>query len=125
MLSERISSYGWTPPTIYDFNSSVIFKHLKACLHNANNKRLGKEYVRLFLTCFLIDRCQIVTDTMQSRFFLDVLYYNDIVIKQLYYIRKNYIRALSLVLYPDIYKELNVVENSKKNSVPIHLPTCA
>ena len=54
-----------------------------------------------------------MTDTMQSRFFLDVLYYNDIVIKQLYYIRKNYIRALSLVLYPDIYKELNVVENSK------------
>ena len=40
MLSVRISSYGWTPPTIYDFNSSVIFKHLKACLHNANNKRL-------------------------------------------------------------------------------------
>ena len=29
-----------------------------------------------------------MTDTMQSRFFLDVLYYNDIVIKQLYYIRK-------------------------------------
>ena len=72
-----------------------------------------KEYMLLFLTCFLIDRCQIVTDTMQSRFFLDVLYYNDIVIKQLYSIRKNYIRALSLVLYPDIYKELNVVENSK------------
>ena len=69
--------------------------------------------MRLFLTCFLIDRCQIVTDTMQSRFFLDVLYYNDIVIKQLYYIRKNYIRALSLVLYPDIYKELNVIKNSK------------
>ena len=54
-----------------------------------------------------------MTDTMQSRFFLDVLYYNDIVIKQLYSIRKNYIRALSLVLYPDIYKELKVIENSK------------
>ena len=63
MLSERISSYGWTPPTIYDFNSSVIFKHLKACLHNANNKRLGKN-ARVTRSCLVFFNAFILTNNL-------------------------------------------------------------
>ena len=59
--------------------------------------------MHLFLACFLIDRCQIVTDTMQSRFFLDVLYYNDIVIKQLYYIKKKIISEHSRLFFTLIF----------------------
>ena len=63
MLSVRISSYGWTPPTIYDFNSSVIFKHLKACLHNANNKRLGKN-ARVTRSCLVFFNTFILTNNL-------------------------------------------------------------
>ena len=65
MLSVRISSYGWTRPTIYDFNSSVIFKHLKACLHNANNKRLG-ENARVKRSC-LVFFMPLFSQTIQNK----------------------------------------------------------
>ena len=66
MLSVRISSYGWTPPTIYDFNSSVIFKHLKACLHNANNKRLG-ENARVKRSCLIFFYAFILTNNLEQK----------------------------------------------------------
>ena len=66
MLNVRISSYGWTPPTIYDFNSSVIFKHLKACLHNANNKRLG-ENARVTRSCLVFFYAFILTNNLEQK----------------------------------------------------------
>ena len=51
------------PATVYNFNSRVIFKHLKACLHIANNKRLG-ENARVTRSCLVFFNAFILTNNL-------------------------------------------------------------
>ena len=66
-LRSRSSSTLQNPATVYNFNSRVIFKHLKECLHNADNKRLGENAWVTRSCLFFFFEAFILTNNLEKK----------------------------------------------------------